>query len=641
MKKIISLLNGHSGILLVFVLFIKPAAVISQPEKKFDFSAEWKWENLIEYVVLSDPSLMKEIDRLKKEIQVTDARIILKQLTELKSPLEFNNLSNISSSDFGNSAFERNKWDSIFHNPLIQIQPGRDIESLLKTMELLSSVRKSNTDGEMFSFRGREYLPQPLKNLSNKIEMKFDFSGCDEILNYYGNNQSGEIPVEQNFLKGYTDAAEFTRIISGMQLMRLLSESSVDIPIYNIYKWINPQSYKNFGGIFLYRNDFRKVINKLKDNESNIKSDIDKHISKYLNDSTFFDTEIFFVFGNDTPGGISGKNKIYVALEHFGDNYDYIVRYLIHNIVKVAEKEIQIQVYELVPEFQDREFISLLSKIMENGIANYIGPVGTETRPWDLLEKDFQHFNKTYKSIQENSGRRNIDRLIEIGFSGNAPFYTMSTQMAYIIENTLGRSSLIESISLGPVSFFMKYIKAYSEYKKEIRRVFRFSSSVEKKIKKLSLQFPDEVIKEALRIKNSNEGSAEKTRLAEKFVKTKPESSLKYFMAGEILLESGVHEKASEFFIEGMKMKKDKQYIAGQIGQAFEENGGPEHALDFYNLNVINTPEDYKAYEMRGNFFYRAGEFDKALSDYEAALKYNPGSLKIENIIETIKTKGN
>ena len=140
-----------------------------------------------------------------------------------------------------------------------------------------------------------------------------------------------------------------------------------------------------------------------------------------------------------------------------------------------------------------------------------------------------------------------------------------------------------------------------------------------------------------MRIKNKNYTGAELEIILDDFIKSGHSGVLKYFLSGQLLLESGNFEKASHFFKEGVNQKNDRSEISGLIGKSFEDKGAYMQALDFYNLNAEYSPDNYKAFEMRGKYFYREGEYKKALEDFENAKRLNPVSREIEIYIDLLK----
>jgi len=635
-----TLLPKFKGIMITALMFtFLPCSIPSQEIPEFNFHKDWTWEELTEYAVLIDPSLLILVDEQKRKISISDMRILLRELSGLHSMTELSNLGSAAAADPDNDYQKKIYWDSVFKNSFGNLTPEINLRSMLEASVILADIRIKNLPDDKFGFHERDYLYQPIKPLSKKINLGFDFDCAEKLLNYYDTN-GGDAPGISN-CRSYSELLndDVPSDFSMIEFRELVSLSESDNPTDNIYKWVNPQSYKDLGGVYVYRRHFGKVINTLKNNEENIRSDADKNISKYLEDNVRISSDVLFSFGNFYDEDDFSKSSFVLPLENFGDNYGFIVKYIIHNTVKISVKEIQIPVFEFVPEFKDRLLVSLLIKLADNGIANYIGAVGTETRPRNLLEKDFTLFNKAYGSIHKNEPGSKTDSLINIGFSGNAPFYTMSTQMAYIIETTLGRNSLKESISLGPVSFFAKYIKAYKEYPDEIRKVFRFSKPLEQKIFKLTKMFPDDVIKEALKIRNSRGSIPELKLQVENFVGSGNHSTLKNFLGGQILLKSGLTGDSKKYFTEGINLKKDKADVCGLIGRLFEKEGDDDTAMEFYDMNIEHSKKSPGAYELRGNLFYKKGNREKALDDYKSALKLNPGLHKLQRYVKVIESK--
>ncbi|MEP7145496.1 MAG: DUF5700 domain-containing putative Zn-dependent protease [bacterium] len=360
-------------------------------------------------------------------------------------------------------------------------------------------------------------------------------------------------------------------------------------------------------------------------------------------DSISLSAEVLFLFGKKNPGWLSGKNKLGVSLEYFGDNYNYLISFIQHETFKIALNEIQLPVEKYLVNSPDREFINVLSIILENGTANYIGPVGTETRPWYLLEKDFKLFNNTFKNIYKPDNKHIADSLTQSGYTGDAPFYTMATQMAYIIETTLGRNALAESIKKGPLFFFSKYIEAYKDYPEKIRKVFTFGKKLEEKISDLQQLFPDEIISEALNLKKYRNDTAKLNIQVEKFLlenNLRKNFSLQNLLAGHLFLEAGSFKKAKDHFLKGIPRQPDSSYeSSGDVGDLFFNSNAETEALSFYDLYVKASPKDVRSYYKRGNYFYKTGQYEKARNDFEKALVIDSGFKDARAYLKKISNK--
>ncbi len=605
--------------LIISVLIFIPEKNFSQSE--YGLEGEWSWEDLIDKVVMINPSLMRTVDKLRKEIPVEDARFVLKELSLLNTLQGLGELNLIPEIDKENSDRER---DSVMKSEFekLSLSSGSGLEELLLYLEKATELRNRYIKDSRFEFRDRTYLPQPVKESGGNIDINFDFSRAKDVLDFYkGNPVTPEYQIDPGTV--LNDTAQ------GNQIIYLLRKSSENDPLILIYKWINPDYIQNFGGVFIYRDRFGKVISTVEENERNIKSDIEKSIFKYLPEGIKLDVNLIFIFGESENVLKTGKNNIYISMENFGDNYTYLVSYLIHEIYKFAENKIQLGAEDIITGETDAKFISLISKIQENGMANFVGPVGTETRPWDLLEKDFQLFNQTSEHILKNKSKVLTDSLINAGFSGNAPFYTMATQMAYIIETTLGSKSLTESVSLGPVSFFNRYITAYNEYSDKIRRVFTFSKNVEQQIKELKSMLPEKILTEALKINSGQESAEMKLTETGTFIernRKKGSQELLYYLSGKIMMEAGDFEKSESYFMDALKLLKNPGIIPGKTGTDFLNRGALKEAKNFFDYFVYNSPGNYKAYELRGEYYYRNNEAAAAAEDFKKAITLNPES---------------
>ncbi|MBS1551103.1 MAG: hypothetical protein JST15_03420 [Bacteroidetes bacterium] len=616
-------INYAFKILLIVSFFCFPDTNYSQ--QKFGLKSDWDWDDLFNKAVFVSPLLIKSVDKLKNDLTISDARFIVRHLSELDSLQELKNLfiihektENVSSSD---SAIKKLS-EADFHF-------NGEVEGLISAMEILTGLRNFFNPENKFCFTGKDYLFQPLRKSEDRIEIDMDYTEAENVLKYL----SGDGKAETELKNGENETKILTEkknsILNNNEFIYLLDKARAESPLLSIYKWINPGSYKNFGGIYIYRDDFSKVINKIRENESNIISDVIRNTVKYIPDSVEINVSIKFRFGNPADDTDNKKRTIEVSLENFSDDYSFIVRFINHQLFKTIERELHLKIEDYVTDSKDQEFIALISEIQENGIANYAGPLGSETRPWDLLEKDFKLFNNTFYHLRKNSFKNIRDSLIRTGFEGNAPFFTMAAQMAFIIESTLGRKALTESVSLGPVSFFNKYIKAYKDYPDKIRRVFTFRKDLERKLNKLEQLLPEKILRTAMSINKLKVTGEEKTRLTEEFVNTgysKENGKLLFFLAGHILLEADQFGKASEYFLRGLNLSRSPGNLSCRIATSFMKKQAFDAAMNFFDECLKYNPEDAETYEKRGECLFYLNEREKSLSDFNKALLLNPAS---------------
>lgn len=611
--------------IILFLILFMTHPDVNFSQEKYGLKDDWKWEDLMNKAVMVNPSLIKSIDKLKTEISIQDARYIVKALSELDSAGQL-----VSLFDYYEKDAEQNPsvTDTVVKKfSTTEYHYTDDTEGLINSMNILTGLRNSFNPGKKFCFKGTNYLLQPIRNFPKNVEINFDYTTSEIILKYL----AGEMQTESELMNYETAADVFYKkkqnLTGKNDLLYCLNKVTEDSPLFTLYKWVNPQSYRNFAGVSIYKDLFSDVLNRIRENELNIRYDIIKNIVKYFPDSVFVNITVKFQFGDFNFNSRNEKKTIVINLENFNDDYAYLVRYIIHELYKITEREVHLKIEGYVADNKDQDFLSLISVIQENGTANYAGPLGTETRPWDLLEKDFQLFNSTFHHLKNNHDKNITDSLIRAGFEGNAPFFTMATQMAYIIETTIGRNALTESVSLGPVSFFYNYIKAYKEYPEKIRKVFRFRAELEKKINALEKIFPETILRKAVNINKMKINREEKLSKTEEFFNSYcngSNSELVSFLSGQILLESDIFSEASGYFLKGLKMKMHAGTVPCRIGNSFMEKKAFDEAIKFYDICIENEPENSASYELRGiNYFY-LNHFENSLSDFKKALNLNP-----------------
>ena len=632
--------------ILLFILFLPifiPGKTYSQPNYGFDFSRSWEWEDLINETVINTPAFAPMVQELKENLTIEDARIIFYELSQLNSLDEIHNLNDVVRLD---RDMVSGIWTEKIDAQLGGFSPDPTFTGMLETAARLTRARLPMEQGTP-QFKNKTYLEQPINERKGGVILTLEYYGADEIIDYYGKDEITREDVlsiynsppyrtvfENSMSRGITEE-DFT------DFLELSHNSST---LFNIYKWINPKSFLGFGGVSLYRDRFQTVLSSLKKNETNVNEYVTEKVARYLPDNPGVSSEMYFLFGGGIEGWATDNRKIGINLEYFGDDYEHLLSFMIHEFYYQAEKEVQLPVYEFILNGKDLKFIKLLVEIMAVGTANYIGPIGSENRPSALLEKDFTIFNRAVKFLYSGNNEEVADSLIQYGFHGIGPFYTMGTQMAYIIESTLGRKHLIESIRMGPVYFFNNYIEAYENSPQEIRSVFRFPDYIEERLENLLSDFPRDIMSDALKLKDYTGNATELENGIVKFSQqygSGPNKDLTDLLIGQLYLEAGEFDKAEEFFMKGMASSKGNTgNTAGVIGRRFFNRGAYSQALHFFDMCAQLEPDDAVCYLNRGESYYKTNQMEMAKTDFQKALELD-SNLTLARIYLKMMGEGN
>jgi len=608
--------------LIVFRIFNLSEAV---PQQKygFDFAREWIWEDLISRAANEDPGLISSVNILRNEISIIDGRILFRLISDLDSLNEVSGLRNY---------FPDEKSGSKIGN-LVGLKNDSDSFGKLIRIAIAAAGLRRHCDGPEFNFVSKFYLPQPEKFDAHNIDITFDYEGAEKIIEYFDNTGINETHILATEPYAIITSRELDLGISKKSLAEMIDSASSHDKLNSLYKWINPKSYMSFGGVYSYSGNFRNVINTLKENESNIALDIKNRLSNYLPESSYVKAKVSYLFYDSGPSWNYRNNFTGINMQFFCDNYEHLIKTLKHEIYINVLSGIQIPLEIFITKENDRVLAEIISRSVINGVANYVSAIGSETRPWHLLEKDFKLFNRTFREIYFSKNSYLIDSLISTGFAAEAPFYTMATQMAYIIESTHGKKALIESLRSGPVAFFNEYIESYMDYPEKIRPVFRFTSQVEKKIKALNSEINQNEFKQALRLYSLNKDSAEFRMLVNKFASDTKPGNMDAFnlLCGFLYLKAGEYSRAKNYFMNGIRSGDS---LLGYAGDLFCDKGAYNYAKDFYEMYVEHFPASSNAYAARGKYFFQIGELENSKKDFEKGMLLNP-SCKI--CVEYIK----
>ncbi|MEP7145495.1 MAG: hypothetical protein ABI792_00655 [bacterium] len=271
--------NKKAVIIFIFIfassLLIYPEKNYSQTKYEFNFDYNWSWEDLINKVVLINPGLIKSVDNLKNKISNNDARILLKKLSVLDSLNYLLTLQNVARLDSQQSDL---KWDLLLKSFMDSVRITEDFSGLLTAANKLSDIRTSNIKNE-FDFGDKPYLAQSEKSFKKSIDIKFNYEGAENILKYFNGDTGSVNEVTDNSSYRFLFDEGSDPEISKNDLLINLKRSFSDEPLASIYKWVNPASYWNMGGVSVYKNNFINFVDNLKKNESNIKFDIEKQLS--------------------------------------------------------------------------------------------------------------------------------------------------------------------------------------------------------------------------------------------------------------------------------------------------------------------------------------------------------------------------
>ncbi|TRZ65541.1 hypothetical protein D4R20_01945, partial [bacterium] len=411
-------------------------------------------------------------------------------------------------------------------------------------------------------------------------------------------------------------------------------------PLFIIYKIINPQSFFNLGHIWVHNYNYSGVIKTIERENFSIKEYILSLLYQYFPPGLTFSASFNFLFGRHNCEWKTESDNFIISLDNFGDDYEQLARLMTRELYYSGKKDLQIDVYPFLFEGKDTLIFNLMTEVCDGGLSNYIAPVLQENRPAVLLERDFYHFKKTVSSILENKNRKQIDSLINTGLDRRFLFYTMGRQMCYSMDKVLGRASLKDALILGPVYFFRSYIDAYELDNKIIRDVFQFYSDFEKKVAEMNEKNPSDIFSEMIALKlllpDSTKLPGKIEKLSRKYADRK-DSYIFNLLSAQLLYERGFYDLSALYFTKAFPYLPDKDRSAKIMGYRYHSAGANDLALHLFDKFVEVSPWSIDARMTRGKLLFEMKNYDKAMVDFEIALKKDPKSDKAKEYIQEIK----
>jgi len=620
----------------IFAFAIKP--LISQPKYDFDFNKEWDWVELRYggYGLTADANAI--LERLMPSMNISDARILFKALSQLDSVNYVKKISGIAEYDLPENR-EKNKAriDSIFRDFCVQ----NTLSGLVYAVELIDALKNKE------EFSGKQFTDRELHlNIADttgiKIDMRFDYSKAITTLDLLNKSLITESDIE-NLAELY-EAEVGTYNPDSIAI--IVNHAINSSPLFSIYKWIFPLSFKDLGGVSLYKEKIRSVLDKIQAKEDVLRIDIQNRLFVFLPKYIDYTSEVEFVIGSNLFPEISNGHKIPVNIEFFGDNYEQITKYITRKLFRQGREQVTLNIFHHLYTGNDSLLFIAMNSVQEGGMLNYIAPLSVENRPSSLLEKDFMHFRRTVKEIEKGKDKKLIDTLLSNGMYGNLLFHTMGTQMTFSIEKVVGKKALKNSLMLGPASFFKNYVEAYYEDKKNIREIFRFTPEFEIKIDLMNDIVPEYLFSEVVEIKSksgklrdtakANFVNREIQKVLKKF-STDRNSDLLQLLISRLLFDMGYYDQSLVYFQKALPSLKDKQRSLKLEIYDHISKSQYSTALTLANEYIKYFPESDDSYLTRAEIYYRLNDFDKSITDLEKTLSINPYNEKANSLLEKVR----
>jgi len=478
---------------------------------KFDFSAKWDWITLIENT--NNIETVKNIEILQSTLDLADARILLNAISQLESPLQINQLSEIQllqdslgGSFYGLAPNLSSNSDSI---PV-----PYDFDSIINSALFLADIRSSNLEAISKTeypiyFSNHQFDIDGGATNNSDLHIVFDYSCIDETIRLFRKKsikieeaqQVSQLPGFREMLKHRKNLGYIPEPLpTERSLAEFIYYAASKEPIHVIWKWLNPWNYFNFSDIYLNLNEYSNVLSELKENESRIVKYVSNKYSPFIPED-FSYTDTLTVAANWGIRSWATNNQFGTNIVQFKDDYNQLLKTLTHEGFHRVQLQLcpinpnavskQIRDFEDIVSYtfqnkQDSIFYETLSYIFLEGTASYVGGMDYTDAAFENVSVGVELIQKIYNEIYVDENYEVVDELNNTGLISNGPFYALGYHMTEILQLNFSDNDMKSLLQGGSLSFFNNVIKSYTKSGIDDSNELRFNPEIENKILQLS-----------------------------------------------------------------------------------------------------------------------------------------------------------
>jgi hypothetical protein len=629
---------------LFFFILLLILTKISYPQVnyEFDFNKNWEWFDLYSSNPAISNQLIKNIQDLSKEWSIEEARSLFRYLTKLDSLNELLNIQKIIDTD---SNKNKQAWKNIFAGELKYFGEPETFRGIISAAMTITRIKKSIfPERRLFGDRKFYIKITDLKDTSTRIT--YNFGGAADIFNLCAAKNIGD--KELKIIDGSESINAMFRkndpYFNKELFVNFLNLARDKKPLVEIYKLVNPYSFGGLGYLTTHFNEFRGVINSLSTKEKNLKFYSVNLLSQFFPRGAWLEANVDFLFGNFEANNNDYLEMMLVNLSEFGDDYEYLARYLTRKLFLYEKYNTQLDIFRYLYSNEDTLILKLMTEVYDGGISNYMAPILEDNRPLSLLEIDFFHFKATTNAILFKRKKSVVDSLLKAGFDGRFLFYTMGAQMAYTIDRTLGRTALNEALIYGPLEFFKIYTDAYEADAKQISDKFQFNSEFEQKIYSMRNKIPRDIYKEMYDINVKYKDPAPipgvLEKIKKKYIDSRKDAFNFYLVGAQLLFDNEFYGKSLEYFNKIINELPDKNNVSRILGLAYYDKSAYNEAIEMFDNYVKFSPLSADSYLLRGKAYFMSAQYDKAKTDFEKSLQINSSNEEAKQLLEQVNENG-
>ncbi|MCX6163663.1 MAG: hypothetical protein NTU73_02185, partial [Ignavibacteriae bacterium] len=154
--------------------------------------------------------------------------------------------------------------------------------------------------------------------------------------------------------------------------MHFLKLSKNKKPLVEIYKLLNPYGFGGLGFVSTHIGEFKNIIRTLDISQGKLKFYIINLLSQFFPKGAWLEANVNFLFGNFDNNNNEYLEKLLVNMCVFGDDYEYLSRYLTRRLFIYEKYNTQLDIFPYLFMNEDTLILKLMTEVYDGGISNYM-----------------------------------------------------------------------------------------------------------------------------------------------------------------------------------------------------------------------------------------------------------------------------
>jgi len=474
--------------LLIFLLLLG-----CNGKKEFNFKKDWTWEELSQFT--EDNDTKEYISYLEKKISLEDAYFVFRELDKIKNPENIYLFSKFEKFQKENGGQFFSIIPDFFKKKDI-IPPADTFDHIIANALYYTRIKEIADknlylSGFMYNLKFRNNELKPVDRQGSKLDLELNTDMISDILNIYESKKVHKKEITkiannkifEDMLRVRSTISKFTDPVPTQQTIAYFIQKSAETdPLNKLWNWMNPANNFGFSELSINRENYKKLISTINDNNQIFKDRVLAKLAHYI--------PLDFHYKQDINFAVNFGQKIWSSKDGIGVNIVHIKDDFI-SLTGSIRKEVYLQILEklnqenntLEPDFgneKDKDYYDILKFIFYEGTANYIGFAPPQFDYVNNAKESNSALEQIQKYMYNGKKPELLKSLKTYSMGENGYFTGLGFLMARTIEKKMGKETLKKCIQNGPIYFFKTYTDLQIE--KKTKRYFNYDQVVIDKI---------------------------------------------------------------------------------------------------------------------------------------------------------------